>query len=197
MGDGSRDSEWRVREISQELTRDCYQLMMQGKVDAHAVSSQAGRLCQYLLTLGAMLLDFYHLSQHVYDAAKCCLGDTPAAHEWARDRLNEFKELGVTPPLAAIDLLMKKLRSEAKRKSLRLLRDYIVQRIRMVDYRTALAKGWDIGSGPTEAMCKNLTLRLKRTGMKWDPDHAAAMMNLTALYESGQAKAYWNARAAA
>jgi len=85
-----------------------------------------------------MLLDFYHLSQHVYDAAKCCLGDTPAAHQWARERLQEFKERGVTPVLAAIDLLMKELRSEAKRKSLRLLRDYVVQRIQMVDYPAAL-----------------------------------------------------------
>jgi hypothetical protein len=31
--------------------------------------------------------------------------------------------------------------------------------------------------------------------MKWDRDHAAALMNLTALYDSGQADAYW-ARAA-
>jgi hypothetical protein len=44
-------------------------------------------------------------------------------------------------------------------------------------------------------MCKTLTLRLKRPGMKWDRDHAAAMMNLTALYDSGQAKAYWAAAA--
>jgi hypothetical protein len=34
-------SEWPVREIFQALTRDCYQLMIQAKVDAHAVSSQA------------------------------------------------------------------------------------------------------------------------------------------------------------
>ena len=39
--------------------------------------------------------------------------------------------------------------------------------------------------------CKTLTLRLKGSGMKWDRDHAAAMMNLTALYDSGQADAYW------
>jgi hypothetical protein len=27
--------------------------------------------------------------------------------------------------------------------------------------------------------------------MKWDVDHAADLMNLKALYESGQATSYW------
>ena len=94
------------------------------------------------------------------------------------------------PNMNGIDLT-KKIRAPDKRESLRALRDYIVARLDLLDYRMALAKGYDIGSGPTEAMCKTLTLRLKRPGMKWDRDHAAAMMNLTALYDSGQAKAYW------
>jgi hypothetical protein len=28
--------------------------------------------------------------------------------------------------------------------------------------------------------------------MKWDRDHAASMMNLTALYDSGRAQDYWS-----
>jgi len=153
------------------------------------------QICSVLLLIKTMLLDFYHLSQHVHEAAKCCLGETPQAAEWVAARLKEMKEVGVAPMLAAIDLLEKRMRSTAKRKSLRKLRDYVVSRMDMLDYRGALAKGWDIGSGPTEAMCKNLTLRLKRPGMKWDRDHAGAMMNLIAMYESGQAKAYWAAAA--
>ena len=155
----------------------------------------ANQICLMLLMIKAMLLDFYHLSEHVHATAKCCLGETQQAKDWALARLKEFKEQEVTAVLAAIDDLRKQVRSPAKKESLRLLRDYVVTRIEMLDYRGALAKGWDIGSGPTEAMCKNLTLRLKRPGMKWDRDNAAAMMNLTALYESGQAKTYW-ARAA-
>jgi hypothetical protein len=151
----------------------------------------AAQICQMLLLIKTMLLDFYHLSQHVHEAAHCCLGETPQAAEWAAARLKEIKEVGVAPVLAAIDALEKKVRSRAKRQSLRKLRDYVVSRIEMLDYRTALANGWDIGSGPTEAMCKNLTLRLKRPGMKWDGDHAGPMMNLIGLYESGQAKTYW------
>ncbi len=155
----------------------------------------AGQICRVLLLIKVMLLDFYHLSQHVHAAAKCCLGETQEAKDWAAARLKEIKELGVTPVLAAIDALARKIRAPAKRQSLRGLRDYIVARLELLDYPMALAKGYDIGSGPTEAMCKTLTLRLKRPGMKWDRDHAAAMMNLTALYDSGQAKAYWSSAA--
>ena len=155
------------------------------------------QVCAALLCLKALLLDFYHLSQHVHAAAICCLGESAAAKLWAMARLQEFKERGVAPVLAAIDALHKQVRAQVKRKALESLREYIVSRLEMLDYRQALAQGWDIGSGPTEAMCKNLTLRLKRPGMKWDRDHAAAMMNLHAMYESGQAKAHWSGLKAA
>jgi hypothetical protein len=151
----------------------------------------ANQVCRMLLLIKMTMLDFYHLSQHVHEAAKCCLGETQDAKDWVAARLKELKEQGVTPVLSAIDALEKKVRSETKRKSVRKLRNYMVSRMEMLDYRGALANGWDIGSGPTEAMCKNLTLRLKRPGMKWDRDHAGSLMNLIAMYESGQAKTYW------
>ena len=149
-------------------------------------------ICMVLAYVKATLLDYFHLSQHVHQAAKACLGETPAALQWAKARLEEIKTQGVQPVLLAIEELQKKVRSPAKKKQLRLLRNYLLKRLEMLDYKGALAKGWDIGSGPTEAMCKNLTLRLKRTGMKWDAPNAEAMMNLTAMYESGQKTSYWS-----
>lgn len=152
-------------------------------------------ICMVLAYVQVTLLDFYHLSQHVHQAAKVCLGETPQALAWAKARLEEIKTRGVQPVLLAIAELHKKVRSPAKKKQLRRLRDYLRTRLEMLDYKDALANRRDIGSGPTEAMCKNLTLRLKRTGMKWDATNAEAMMNLTALYESGQKKAYWTQHA--
>ena len=154
-------------------------------------------ICMVLAYVKVTLLDYYHLSQHVHQAAKACLGETPEAMAWAKDRLTEIKEQGVQPVLVAIAELDKKVRSPAKKKQLRLLRDYLLKRQEMLDYKGAVARGWDIGSGPTEAMCKNLTLRLKRTGMKWDDRNAESMMNLTALYESGQKESYWDRHKAA
>lgn len=154
-------------------------------------------ICMALAYVKATLLDFYHLSGHVHQAAKACLGETPAALAWAQERLAEIKHQGVGPALLAIAQLNRKVRSPAKKKQLRLLRDYLLKRLEMLDYKGAMEQGWDIGSGPTEAMCKNLTLRLKRTGMKWDPPNAQGMMNLTSLYESGQKTSYWAMRRAA
>lgn len=147
-----------------------------------------------LKDLTAMLLDFFHLSEHVWKAAHACWGDGEEAQTWALKPLHDLKHMGAQPVWAAIKDAKKKLRAPAKQKVLRLLHQYIVERWEMVDYPAALAHGWDIGSGPTEAMCKNLTLRLKRPGMKWDTDHAAGLMNLAALRESGPWEAYWQAR---
>ena len=154
------------------------------------------RILEHLPYIHAMLLDFYHLSEHIWDTAKCCLDTSDEARQGAEDQLHEIKHVGPAGVWAAIAALSKKVRSARKKKALRLLRNYLAERWEMVDYRSALARGWNIGSGPTEAMCKNLTLRLKRTGMKWDPPNAAAVMNLVALRESGQWDTWWNRSAA-
>lgn len=153
------------------------------------------QVCLALLCLQAILLDFYHLAEHVHATARTCLGETEAARCWARDRLMQAKGSDVEGILAAIAALEKTVRSRVKKQSLGGLRKYIEDRRDMLNYAHALAEGWDIGSGPTEATCKTLTLRIKRPGMKWDRDNAAAMMNLVALRESGQWDAYWNREA--
>ena len=151
----------------------------------------------WLACLNAVLLDFYHLAQHVHEAARCCLGETEAARAWASQQLKDVKQGGARALLAGVDALASQVRAPRKKKAIGDLRQYIRKRREMLDYPTALANGWDIGSGPTEATCKTHTLRLKRPGMKWDRDHAGDMMNLISLRESGQWKAYWNQRAAA
>jgi hypothetical protein len=56
------------------------------------------------------------------------------------------------------------------------------------------AKGWQIGSGPTEATCKTLTARLKGSGMRWDADNAEAIMALEALSQCGQWEQDWKSQ---
>jgi hypothetical protein len=149
------------------------------------------------------VLDFYHLAQHVHAAAELCLGRrepaaaaAAAAEAWAHARLGEAKRGGAAPVLGAIDALARTVRrSMVKREALRQLRGYVAERTAMLDYPRFRRRGWDIGSGPTEGGGKTLAWRVRGTGMKWDLDHAADMMNLQALYESGQATQYWATQA--
>ena len=71
------------------------------------------------------------------------------------------------------------------------LLNYVSERRDMIRYPDFLAKGWQIGSGPTEATCKTLTARLKGSGMRWDADNAEAVMGLEALSQSDQWSFYW------
>jgi hypothetical protein len=153
------------------------------------------QVCQALLYVQMILLDFYHLAEHVHAAARCCLGQTAEARSWAHQRLAEAKGSKIAEMLDAVAATGKKARSPVKKQGLSHLENYVRDRRDMLDYGKALAEEWDIGSGPTEATCKTLTLRLKRPGMKWDRDNAAAMMNLVALRESGQWDAYWDREA--
>ena len=59
---------------------------------------------------------------------------------------------------------------------------------------SALANGWQIGSGPTDATCKALTARLKGPGMRWDADNAEAIVALEALTQNGQWDLYWQSQ---
>jgi len=56
------------------------------------------------------------------------------------------------------------------------LMNCVSERRDMIKYPEFIAKGWQIGSGPTEATCKTLNARLKGSGMRWDADKAEALM---------------------
>ncbi len=144
--------------------------------------------------LDAMILDFYHMAEHVGHAARICFGEGSAASvPKLRDHLmlTTAKAEGPASVLALLHETRKTIRSAAKRAAMNDLEQYIAKRTEMMDYPSFLKKGFDIGSGPTEAFCKTLTARLKGSGMRWNTRNAEAIMALTALEHSGLWKTYW------
>ncbi|MCI0464469.1 MAG: hypothetical protein L0Z62_46650 [Gemmataceae bacterium] len=86
------------------------------------------------------------------------------------------------------------MRSPKKREAADGLLHYVAKRQEMIRYPEFQAQGWQIGSGPTEAMCKTTTTRLKGSGMRWDSDNAEAVRALDALEQSGEGQLYWRSR---
>lgn len=137
-------------------------------------------------------LDFYHFSEHIWSVANGCFGqDSGRVADFAAEVLHIAKHDGPTALLARLMEERKRHRSRGKRKSLKEVIQYIARRFDMCDYPKFIARGWPIGSGPTEAFCKTLTRRLKGSGMRWDCPNADGIMALAAMDQSGQWKAYW------
>jgi hypothetical protein len=148
--------------------------------------------CQ-LPMLKANILDYYHLRENVIRTAFVVFGEgTAEAIAWRDEMMGCVLECGPMELLDRIGLLLRKMRSKAKRRALQSLRQYVGRRVEMLDYPFFRAAGYEIGSGPTEAFCKTLTMRLKGSGMRWDSPNAEAVMALASVRSSGLWRRYWN-----
>lgn len=153
------------------------------------------QLQRNLPTLDAFILDFYHLSEHVWATANECFGPgSDDGRRFAEGLLHTARHDGVGAVLVALEQLRKSLRAPKKRKALTELLNYIAKRSSQCDYPGFRARGWQIGSGPTEAMCKVLTYRLKGAGMRWDRQGAEPIMALIAMEQSNIWDQYWNSQ---
>jgi hypothetical protein len=79
----------------------------------------------------------------------------------------------------------------AKAKTIRDVADYYRNRERM-RYDLYLRNGWPIAPGTVERACKNLIRdRFERSGMRWTPETAEALLKLRALHLSNDFDAHW------
>lgn len=133
------------------------------------------------------ILDWYHAAEHLCDFAKVWHArDEEARTQWQHEAKGILYEQGGEALLAYLGAIELPSRASAEvREELRKLIGYFENNRHRTDYPTYRHKGWDIGSGPTEAGCKIIGERLKGSGMRWVEDGAATVAALRALYVSG------------
>jgi len=116
--------------------------------------------------LSANVLDYYHLREHVILAARSVFGEGSAQGQaWRKAMCGCVFEKGPVELLGRIRERRQSLRSPGKRQALTRLENYIAPRLEMLNYPEFRAKGYKIGSGPTESFCKTfLPVRTRRQG---------------------------------
>lgn len=184
----------KVKGLKQVLGRDAGRVHLRAAAERIGVVDGAVCLRNTLedLPLEVILLDFYHLSEHVGDAAVKILGSqTEACKQWLADVLHTVRHEGYEPFFAKLLDHRSRLRGQ-KRKVMDQLIGYVASRQEMILYDQCEKRGWSVGSGPMESMCGVTTDRIKGRGRRWDMDNAEAMMALEALYQStGLWDKYW------
>lgn len=133
------------------------------------------------------ILDWYHAAEHLCDFAKVCYAEDEAARlRWQTEAKGILYEQGGEALLRFLQALTLPAEASASvREELRKLIGYFRNNRHRTDYPSYRGKGWDIGSGPTEAGCKIIGERLKGSGMRWVEDGAVTVASLRALYVSG------------
>lgn len=143
------------------------------------------------LALTAVGLDFYHLSEHVNQGRRDTFGeDAQAGKHWVDRVLHTVRHDGYQPFWDHLADWRSRQRGGKRDRADDLLH-YVAQRSEMMAYDQFEQHGWHVGTGPIEAMCKATTRRIKGPGMRWDIDHAEAMMALECMYQSNLWDQYW------
>jgi hypothetical protein len=133
------------------------------------------------------LLDFYHASQHLWELGRALSGgDERRAVAWAeprRHRLRHGQERALLQELAAL----RAPRGEAG-EVVRREQQYFRSHAMRLSYAVLARRGWPIGSGAVESVCRQRQCRFKRPGQFWT---TAGLRHLSALVEA-QTNNYWD-----
>ena len=113
---------------------------------------------------------------------------------WVIDRALRilFGEVGQGPVKGIRQSVTKRGPSGPKCKTLNAVANYLYRNRARMRHHEYLANGWPIASGPVEGACKNLIKdRMERSGMRWTEQMAEAIVQLRAIYPSGDFDPYW------
>jgi hypothetical protein len=141
-----------------------------------------------------LILDLMHALEKLWKAAYVFHAEgSLQADLWVLDRALQilFGEVGQVVKGIRQSITKRRL-TGPKRKTLNAVANYLYRNRTRMRYNEYLAKGWPIASGPVEGACKNLIKdRMERSGMRWTEQMAEAIVQLRAIYLSGDFDRYW------
>jgi hypothetical protein len=182
-----------IQELAQEMQR-----RDPGNVKTRVALTDGERALQIRVDrmLGVtLILDLLHVLEKLWKAAYVFHAEGSLEAElWVLDRTLRilFGEVGQVVKGLRQNVTKRALLG-AKRKSLLGVADYLYRNRARMRYDEYLAQGWPIASGPVEGACKNLIKdRRERSGMRWTEKMAEAIVQLRAIYLSGDFDRYWS-----
>jgi hypothetical protein len=154
------------------------------------------RQSEYLPESTICILDLFHVMERLWKVAWCFFEEGTQKHEahhWVEERLKRLLE-------GKVDSVIRGIRYQAtqrglkgqKKKTVQEATEYFERNRDRMQYDEYLAAGYPIGSGVVEGACRHLVKdRMERTGMRWLPSGAQAMLDLRATYLNGEWNPFW------
>lgn len=152
------------------------------------------RTVRTLLPDATLVLDFQHVLEKLWGAAYAFHKEgSQEASSWVRERATRLLRGEVSYVIQAMNQSATKRKlGGQKLKALKAATSYFYRNRGYMRYHDYLQKGWPITTGVVEGACGNLVKdRMERSGMRWKPKMAEAMLKMRAIYLSGDLEEYW------
>lgn len=175
-----------IDELQQRLQLEAHRQGIQSATEVVWLSDGArglwGVFERCFVTLAIGILDFYHATQQVFEAAQAYGQTLPTRtpEQWFTRLRHQLRHGYVHRIIREFSALLRYSSTpESAKPTLRRVRDYLDKHHHHLQYRTFKERGWPIGSGMVESACKWLiTQRFKGVGMRWSAsgfDHLLAL----------------------
>ena len=141
-----------------------------------------------------LILDLLHVLEKLWKVGHALyLEGSREAEQFVYQRAERILDGGVSQVVKGLRLIVTKRKlTGTKAKTLHGVAGYLHNNRERMKYDIYLANGWPIASGSVEGACKNLIRdRFERSGMRWTPETAEALLRLRAAHLSGDLDAYW------
>lgn len=183
-----------IQDVKQEMNR-----RDPGRSKVHVVVTDGERALQRRVCAcmrGVLLiLDLLHVLENLWKASHALHPEGSAeAEAFVRERALRILRGEVSQVVKGLRQIVtkRKLRGQKRKTLLKVAAYYYRNRPRM-EYDDYLEQGLPIASGSVEGACKNLIKdRMERSGMRWTPRMAEAMVKMRAIYLSGDFEEYWD-----
>jgi hypothetical protein len=144
------------------------------------------------------VLDIIHVRDKLWLAAHLYYKkESPDARDYVRERLIALLKGEVAMVIEDFQIAMEDGSLSPSKAAIlrRKVLGYFVRNQDRMQYHTYLAIGLPIGSGVIEGTCKNLINdRMERSGMRWSPEGAEAILKLRSLHLTGLWNDFWSFR---
>lgn len=136
------------------------------------------------------LVDFYHLSEYLGEAAQAIAG--AEAKSWLWQQQERMKANQSAEVLADLALHQERESVAEVNAPVRRCARYIESRLDYLDYDGTIKRGLPIGSGEIESGNRSvLQSRLKLSGAWWSKENAEKMLALRVTRANGEWQTYW------
>lgn len=142
------------------------------------------------------LVDFYHTSEHLSQAAEALFGKkSAAADDWYDKWYDKLlaEDDAATGVVRSIEYYATQQQIPQSRvNDLQQERTFFGRNQHRMTYADFRRRGLPIGSGPVEAACKSVVkTRMCRSGMRWSRDGGQKILNLRVLVKSDRWDSFW------